>query len=64
MREEEMKWALRAKISTIVQGDDNTQFFHMIANGKHIKKKIFQLEQDEGTIVGHENPKIVHLQLL
>ena len=29
----------------------------MIANGKHRKKRIFQLEQDEGTIVGHENLK-------
>ena len=28
MREEEMKWALRAKISTIFQGDDNTVFPH------------------------------------
>src|SRR3954463_335775 len=58
MREEEMKWALRAKVPTIVQGDDNTQFFHMIANGKHRKKKIMQLEQDEGTVVGHENLKL------
>ena len=41
----------------VVQGDDNTQFFHMIANGKHRKKKIIQLEQDEGTILGHENLK-------
>uniref|UniRef100_A0A452Z2Z0 Uncharacterized protein n=1 Tax=Aegilops tauschii subsp. strangulata TaxID=200361 RepID=A0A452Z2Z0_AEGTS len=50
--------ALRAKIFKIVQGDDNTQFFHMIANGKYRKKKIIQLEQDEGTIVGHENLKL------
>ena len=33
-------------------------FFHMIANGKHRKKKIIQLEQDEGTVVGHENLKL------
>src|SRR4051812_22628712 len=58
MREEEMKWALRAKVSTIVQGDDNTQFFHMIANGKHKTKNIMQLKQNEGTIVGHENIKL------
>ena len=58
LREEELKWALRAKTLKVVQGDDNTQFFHMIANGKHRKKKIIQLEQDEGTIVGHENLKI------
>ena len=30
----------------------------MIANGKHRKKRIFQLEQDEGTIVGQENLKV------
>ena len=52
-----MKWALRAKVRKIVQGEDNTQFFHMIANGKHRKKRIFQLEQDEGTIVGQDNLK-------
>ena len=52
LREEELKCALRAKVCKIVQGDDNTQFFHMIANGKHRKKRIFQLEQDEGTILG------------
>ena len=57
LREEELKWALRAKVLKVVQGDDNTQFFHMIVNGKHRKKKIIQLEHDEGTIVGHENLK-------
>ena len=58
LREEEMKWAVRAKVRAIVQGDNNTKFFHLIANGKHRKKKIVQLEQDEGTIVGHENLKL------
>ncbi|KAM3261919.1 hypothetical protein ACQJBY_052549 [Aegilops geniculata] len=33
LREEELKWALRAKVRRVVQGDANTQFFHMIANG-------------------------------
>jgi mannosylglycoprotein endo-beta-mannosidase len=28
-----------------------------VANGKHRRKKFFQLEQDEGTIVGQENLK-------
>ena len=51
LREEELKWALRAKVRTVIHGDDNTQFFHLIMNGKHRKKKIFQLEQDEGTII-------------
>ena len=34
LREEEMKWALRSKVSKIVQGDDSTQLFHRIANGE------------------------------
>mgnify|MGYP005817126497 CR=1 FL=1 len=58
IREEELKWALRSKVRRVVQGDPNTQFFHMIANGKHIKKRILQLEQDEGTILGQENLKL------
>jgi hypothetical protein len=30
-------------------------YFYLIANGRHRKKKIFQLEQDEGKIVGEAN---------
>ena len=56
-REEEIKWAQRAKVKFIQEGGSNTKYFHLIANGRHRKKKIFQLEQDEGTIVGQENLK-------
>ena len=52
-REEEAKWAQRAKVKHIQEGGDNTRYIHLIANGKHRKKHIFQLEQDEGAIVGH-----------
>src|SRR4051812_2737399 len=58
LREEEMKWALRENMRQVIQGGNNTQFFHLIANGKHTRKKIIQLEQDEGTIAGHENLKL------
>jgi hypothetical protein len=58
LREEELKWMLRAKVRKVIQGYDNTPFFHMIANGKHRKKKIFQPEQDGGTILGQENLKL------
>jgi hypothetical protein len=54
-RDEETKWAQRAKIKHVQKGGDNTKYFHLIANGKHRRKKIFQLEQDEGTIMGQEN---------
>jgi mannosylglycoprotein endo-beta-mannosidase len=56
-RDEETKWAQRAKIKHVQKGGDNTKYFHLIANGKHRRKKIFQLEQDEGTIMGQENLK-------
>jgi hypothetical protein len=57
-REEESKWAQRAKVKHIQEGGNNTKYFHLIANGKHRKKKNFQLEQQEGTIVGEDNLKI------
>jgi hypothetical protein len=57
-RDEETKWAQRAKIKHIQEGGNNMKYFHLIANGKHRKKKIFQLEQEEGTIVGDENLKV------
>jgi hypothetical protein len=56
-RDEETKWAQRAKVKHIQEGGNNMKYFHLIANGKHRKKRIFQLEQDEGTIVGQENLK-------
>jgi hypothetical protein len=57
-RDEETKWAQRAKVKHVQEGGNNTKYFHLIANGKHRRKKIFQLEQDEGTIVGEQNLKV------
>jgi hypothetical protein len=42
----------------VQEGGNNTRYFHLIANGKHRKKNNFQLEQDEGTIVGQANLKV------
>jgi hypothetical protein len=60
-RDEESKWAQRAKIEHIQEGGNNTRYFHLVANGKHRRKNIFQLEQDEGTIIGQENVKKIHI---
>jgi hypothetical protein len=43
--------------SNIYKKEVTIKYFHLIANGKHRRKKIFQLEQDEGTIIGQENIK-------
>ena len=52
LREEEIKWYERAKVKSLLQGGDNTRFFHLVANGKHRKQHIFILEQEDGVIVG------------
>jgi hypothetical protein len=54
LREEEVKWFQRAKTTTILKGDNNTKYFHMVANGKRKKTRIFRLEQDEGVIEGEK----------
>ena len=57
LREEEIYWLQRSKATKLLQGDDNTKYFHMIANVRHRKTKITQLEQEEGIIVGDANLK-------
>ena len=52
LREEEIKWYQRCKSDSLVLGDDNTKYFQMLANGRHRKKRIFTLDQDEGRIEG------------
>jgi hypothetical protein len=56
-RNEETKCTQRAEVKHI-QGGNNTQYFHFVANGKHRKKRVFQLEQEERTIVGEDNFKL------
>ena len=57
MREEELYWLQRSKVTKLLQGDDNTKYFQLMANGRHRKTRISQLEQEEGIIVGHDNLK-------
>ena len=57
LREEELKWYQRSKAQFILEGDSDTRYFHGVANGRHRKKRIHSLVQDEGTIEGHEQLK-------
>jgi hypothetical protein len=57
LREEEIYWLQRSKATKLLQEDDNTKYCHLVANGRHRKTKIVQLEQEEGTIVGDGNLK-------
>ena len=55
LREEEIKWYQRSKAKFLLEGDRNTIFYHLIANGKHRRQKTFQLKQEEGIIRGMYN---------
>jgi hypothetical protein len=47
LREEEIKWYQRAKVKELLEGDSNTKYFHMVANGKHRKNRIFQMHNSD-----------------
>jgi hypothetical protein len=57
LRKEELKWYQRSKAQFILEGDPNTRYFHGIANGRHMRKRIQSFIQDEGLIEGHEHLK-------
>jgi hypothetical protein len=40
-----------------LEGDANKRYFHNVANGRHRKKLIHSLTQDEGTIEGQKELK-------
>jgi hypothetical protein len=56
-REEELRWFQISKSKFLLQGDNNTKFFHLIAKGKHRKSRIIQLENDGNIITGNNNLK-------
>jgi hypothetical protein len=46
MEEEETYWQQRGGEKWIFKGDNNTEFFHLTANGRRRKKVILLLEHD------------------
>ena len=57
LREEEIKWYQRSKAKFILQGDSNTRYFHNVANGRHRKKLIYSLHQEDGLVEGQQELK-------
>jgi hypothetical protein len=41
LQEEEIKWYQRAKVKELLEGDSNTKYFQLIANGKTQEKGKF-----------------------
>jgi hypothetical protein len=55
LRGEEVKWYQRAKTKNLLQGNMNTKYFQLLSNGKRMKTRIHQLEDEtkiiEGTLI-------------
>jgi hypothetical protein len=47
LEEEEIYWHKRSNHNWLLQGDNNTEYFHRFANGKKRKNMIFQIERGD-----------------
>jgi hypothetical protein len=54
---EEIKWYQQAKVKELLEGDSNTKYFQLVANGKYRKTRIFQLQQGDRIIEGDDAQK-------
>jgi hypothetical protein len=57
LREEEIKWYQRTKAKHLLEGDANTKYYHLLANGRHRKTRIFRLEDENNIISGNAQLK-------
>ena len=57
LREEEIKWYQPTKVKELLEGDSNTKYFQLIANGKHRKMRIYKLQDGNHIISGDEKLK-------
>jgi len=55
LEEEEMYWYERSHETWLLQGDNNTSYFHKCPNGRKRKNNIISLEKDGCMIEGDEN---------
>ncbi|PVH36725.1 hypothetical protein PAHAL_6G153500 [Panicum hallii] len=50
--DEELYWYKRAHETWLLEGDNNFEFFHRVANGRKRKSTIFSLKDGDATIMG------------
>jgi hypothetical protein len=53
--QEETYWFNRSHEQWLLKGDNNTSYFHRIANGRKRKNMVISLEYDGNIIEGNEN---------
>jgi hypothetical protein len=61
LREEEVRIFQRAKVNHLLEGDDNTKYFHLVANGKHRRQRIYSLEDVNGGCITDEEELKNHI---
>jgi hypothetical protein len=55
LEEEELYWHKRSNENWLLQGDNNTEYFHKNANRKKRKNIIFNMEKDDGNISKYDD---------
>jgi hypothetical protein len=55
MDEEELHWFKRSHETWLLKGDNNTEFFHRVANGKKRKQTFFSLMGGDIQVVGTDD---------
>lgn len=55
LAEEELYWYNRTHNTWLLEGDNNTKFFHSIANGRKRENTIFSFTHEGEKIIGDEN---------
>jgi hypothetical protein len=59
LREEEDRWRLKSRALWLTSGDSNTRYFHRFASHRRNKKLIWDIEEDDGSIL-HKTEDIKH----
>jgi hypothetical protein len=52
--DEEMYWYKRSHETWLLKGDNNTSYFHRVANGKKRKQAIYSLQDGDRNVTGDE----------
>jgi hypothetical protein len=51
-------------VKELLEGDSNIKYFHLVANGKYRKSRIFQLQHEGQTIEGEDALKTISLDII
>ena len=54
LEEEELYWHKRSNLRWLLEGDNNSEFFHRMANGRKKRNVIVMIEDGDRTIEGNE----------